>query len=424
MRPGAGLAEVVLGPPPDHLAAMLDVVLEDRLQAERLGLAVDQGEHVQVEGRRHRRVLEQVVQDLVRVHVARQLDVHPHAVAVGLVAQVADPVDPLRLDELGDLLHERRLVHLVGQLGDDDRGPALVVLLERDLGADDDPATAVGIHLADRVDRLHLAGDRVAPGLVAIERSAGREVRTEDERAQVVDRLLGIVDQGDRRVDHLAQVVRRDVRGHPDRDPRRAVDQQVGQLRRQDRGLLLGAVVVRLEVDGLLVDVGEQLGGDRRQAGLRVAHRRGAVAVDRAEVALAVDERVAHREVLGHPHEGVVDRGIAMGVVLAHHVADDRGALAIRRGGRQAHLAHRVEDPPMDGLQAVPDVGQGARHDHAHRVVEVAHAHLVLDADRADVADVVGHRSGSPGWFKRVSRCGLRRSTGRRRGGGWSPAGP
>ena len=103
---------------------------------------------------------------------------------------------------------------------------------------------------------------------------------------------------------HLAQVVRRDVGGHADRDAGRAVDQQVGQLGRQHGRLLLGAVVVRLEVDRLLVDVGQQLGGDRRQAGLGVAHRGGAVAVDRAEVALAVDERVAHREVLGHPRRG------------------------------------------------------------------------------------------------------------------------
>ena len=49
------LPQVELGAPADDLAAMVDVVLQDRLQAERLGLAVDQGEHVEVEGRRHRR---------------------------------------------------------------------------------------------------------------------------------------------------------------------------------------------------------------------------------------------------------------------------------------------------------------------------------------------------------------------------------
>ena len=48
----------------------------------------------------------------------------------------------------------------------------------------------------------------------------------------------------------------------------------------------------------------------------------------------------------------------------------------------------------MDGLEAVADVGQRARDDDAHRVVEVAHPHLVLDADRPDVAEVVGHGAG------------------------------
>jgi hypothetical protein len=44
--------------------------------------------------------------------------------------------------------------------------------------------------------------------------------------------------------------------------------------------------------------------------------------------ALPVDER-AHREVLREPDEGVVDRLVAVRVVLpAHHLADDRRALA------------------------------------------------------------------------------------------------
>ena len=178
--------------------------------------------------------------------------------------------------------------------------------------------------------------------------------------------------------------------------PGLTVDEQVRELGRQDRRLLLGAVVVVDEVDGVLVDVGEHLAGDGGQARLRVAHGGRGVAIDRAEVALAVDERVAHREVLGEPDERVVQRAVAVRVVLAHHLADDRGALAIRAGGRQAHLAHRVQDPAVDRLEAVADVGQGARHDDAHRVVEVADPHLVLDADRSDVAQVVGHGRMAP----------------------------
>ena len=104
--PGPGLAEVELGPPPDDLAAMVDVVLEDALERQRLGLAVDERQHVHVEGELHRGVLEQVVQHLVRVRVALDLDVDPHPVAIGLVAQVGDALDLLVLDEVGDLLEQ------------------------------------------------------------------------------------------------------------------------------------------------------------------------------------------------------------------------------------------------------------------------------------------------------------------------------
>jgi hypothetical protein len=48
---------------------------------------------------------------------------------------------------------------------------------------------------------------------------------------QALDVHLRIVDVGDRSVDHLAQVVGRNVRGHADGDARGAVDEQVGKTR-------------------------------------------------------------------------------------------------------------------------------------------------------------------------------------------------
>ena len=68
----------------------------------------------------------------------------------------------------------------------------------------------------------------------------------------------GIVDQRDAGVDDLAEIVRRNVGRHADRDAAGAVDQQVGKLRRQDRRLFFVVVVVRLKIDGVLVDVVEQ----------------------------------------------------------------------------------------------------------------------------------------------------------------------
>ena len=180
----------------------------------------------------------------------------------------------------------------------------------------------------------------------------------------VLERPLGAV--GD-----LAQVVRRDVGGHADRDAGRAVDQQVRVARRQDRRLLRAAVVVGLEVDGVLVDVADHLQRQRRHPALGVAHRGGGVVARRAEVALAVDQRRAHHPRLRQPDQGVVDRGVAVRVVLTHHVADDARALGEAAVGPVAAVVHRVEHPAVHRLEAVAYVGQRAADDDRHRVVDV-----------------------------------------------------
>jgi hypothetical protein len=121
--------------------------------------------------------------------------------------------------------------------------------------------------------------------------------------------------------------VRRDVGGHADGDAARAVDQHVGEAGGQDGRLLLLAVVIVLEIDRVLVDIGQHVGRGRGHPHLGVAHGRGVVAVHGAEVALAVQKRQRHGEILRHPHQRVIDRAVAMGVVLAHHVAHGRADL-------------------------------------------------------------------------------------------------
>jgi hypothetical protein len=91
---------------------------------------------------------------------------------------------------------------------------------------------------------------------------------------------------------------------------------------------------------------------------LGVAHRRGRVVARRAEVAVAVDERVAQRPRLRQAHEGVVDRRVAVRVVVAHDVADDAGALEVAAVRPVAAVEHGVEDPAVHRLEAVPHVRQ------------------------------------------------------------------
>jgi hypothetical protein len=147
-------------------------------------------------------------------------------------------------------------------------------------------------------------------------------------------------------------------------------------------GLFTGFVEARREIDGLFLDVLEQLHRDARQATFGIAVGSCRIAVDGTEVALAVDQHVTHREVLRHAHERVVHAGVAVRVIVAQHLTDDLRALAVRAARRQVQIAHRVEDAAMHGFQSVADIGDGSPDDHAHRVIQVRGAHLVLNADR------------------------------------------
>ena len=353
----------------DHLAAVRDEALDQVLEVEHLGLVVDQRHHVHAEGVLQLRMLVEVVEDDLGQFVPLQFDHDAHAVLVGLVANVGNALDLLLAHQLGDPLEQGLLVHLVGQLVDDDRlAVALADVLEVGLGAHHHAAAAGAVALAH-------AGH-------AVDDARGREVRRRDDLDQLVDGDLGFCQQRKAPVDHLGEVVRRDVGGHADRDARGAVDEQVRDARGHHQRLVLRAVVVRPEVDGLLVDVDQQLVADPRHADLGVTHGRRVVAVDRAEVALPVDQHVAQREILRHAHDGVVHGGVAVGVVLADDVTDDTRRLLVGPVPVVGQLVHRVEHAAVDGFQPVAHVRQRAPDDHAHRVIEVRPSHLLFDADR------------------------------------------
>ncbi len=201
-------------------------------------------------------------------------------------------------------------------------------------------------------------------------------------RHQVFGREVGLLDQRQGGCDHLAKVVRRNVGGHAHRNAARAVDQHVGEPCRQHRGFAVFAVVVVLIIDGVFFDVGQQKGRGLIHPHFGVAHRRRAIAIHRAEVALSVQQLEAHRERLRHAHQRVVNRGVAVRVVLAHGIADRPRRLAVGLVVAVAGLVHRKQNPAVHGFEAVAQVGDGAADDHAHRVVEVGRAHFAGDRDR------------------------------------------
>ena len=373
----AGFAEFVFGAAGHDLEPVVDERLEDLDEVHHARTVVVDHEHVAAERGFELGGGEELVQDHARHGAALDVDDDADAdLLVGFVAESGDAGDAFFLHDVGDLLDEEFLVQRVRDLGHDD---LFAVALLHDLGLRAD--------LQDGVPGL-VEG---AYGVDAADDAAGGEVGAGEILHEVADRGGRVVEQMDGGVHDFAEVVRRDVRGHADADAHAAVHQHVRELRREHFGFLRLLVEGRNHVDCLLVDVGEQLLRNALHAALGVTVGGRRVAVDAAEVALAFDERGAHGEILRHADEGVIDGGVAVGMVAAEHVADDLGAFDGLVGLGESALAHGVEDAAVAGFHAVADVRDGATDIHAQRVLQVRGVHDVFDVDREHIVRRIGH---------------------------------
>ena len=160
---------------------------------------------------------------------------------------------------------------------------------------------------------------------------------------QLLERDVRIVDLRADAVDDFAEIVRRHVRRHADGDAGAAVDEQIRKRGRENRRLGARLVVVRDEIDRVLVHVLHERGAEMRHARLGVTHRRRRIAFDRAEVALAVDERFAHRPRLRHVDERRINHRFAVRMVITAGVAANLGALAMLASRERArdHASRR-----------------------------------------------------------------------------------
>ncbi len=217
----------------------------------------------------------------------------------------------------------------------------------------------VGFHFAARAD-VDLAASgtiRLFNAATAVDDGGGREIGPRNVLHQSFDADIFVVDIGKAAVDHFRQVVRRNIGRHPDRDAGGTVHQQVRDFGRQNFRDLLGAVIVRHEVDGLFFQVCHQLMSNLRQTDFRITHCRGGVAVDGTEVALSVHQHVTQGERLSHADDGVVNGGIPVRVIFTDDVTDHTGGFLIGFVPVVTQFAHRVEHAAVDRLQAVTNIG-------------------------------------------------------------------
>ena len=359
-----GLLQIKGGTPAHDLRLERHIALQHGFQCHGLGHAAVQRQQMHAHGVLQLGIAVQLVQHHLRVRVLFQLDDDPHAVAVGLVVQVADALDALFLHQIRDVLDQAGLVDHVGDLGDDDLEPAVLLLLDLGAAAQGDLAAAGGVGGTDAA--------------AAHDDAAGGEVGALDVLHQAGQVDVRIVDQGHRALDHLGQVMGRDVGGHAHGDAGGTVHQQVGEPAGQHGRLLLGLVEVQTEVHGVLLDVGEQIHRHLAHAGLGVTVGSRGVAVHATEVTLAIHQRIAHGEILRQTDHGVINRRVTMGVIGAQHGTHGIRTLAVGMAGVVAALIHGVKDAAVHRLQAVAHIRQSTGYDNGHGIVQKGPFDLVF----------------------------------------------
>ena len=351
-----GFVQIELSTADGHLMTVLHKIADALFQREQLRaklqmvvLARHQRDAVHSKRALQRRHLKEFVEDDLGVGVFLHVDDDAHTLTAGLVVDIGDTLQLAFLDEVGDILDELLLVDTIRNLGDDDAVVA-VIALDLGLGTHDDAALTGLVSLLD--------------ALQSIDVGTCGEVRSGDILHQSIGVDVGIVDISAAAINHLAQVVSRDIGSHTHGNTVTAVDQQVGHLGRHHGRLLERIVEVVDHIDGILLDVVHDMLAHLREPALGITHGSGRVTVNTTEVTLSVNKRIAHVPVLSHTHQGAIDRAVAMRMVLTQYLTHDTRTFLVRFITRVAQTQHTIEDTPVHRLESVSDIRKGTGHDH------------------------------------------------------------
>ena len=127
---------------------------------------------------------------------------------------------------------------------------------------------------------------------------ARRKIRTGHNLHQIFDGYIleptPVVNHIDDCVAQLGQVVRWDAGSHAHGDAGGTHQQHIGECGGQHGWLLGATIVVVPPIDRVFLQISQKLFAIARETCLGVTHGRGRVAIDRTEVALAIDQQIAH----------------------------------------------------------------------------------------------------------------------------------
>src|ERR671918_1060311 len=355
LGPFLGRAQLKAGPAQDDFAAMLDVGSVGILQRKEFWPAVIDRQHDNGKRAFQCGVLVKIVDNNLWVSVAFQFD-HDARVFVGFIPDGSDVRDRLLVYELGDALDQSGAIHVIRNFRDHDLFLAAFDFLDASFPA----------HFHAAPAGLEILFDPC----LAVDRATGGEIRPLHMLHQLFQSDVGVVDLCANAFDNFAKVVGRYISRHSNRDASAAINEQIWKRGRENRRFGARLVVISDKVDRVLLHVGHERGAEMGHARFGVTHGGRRISLDRAEVALTIDEPFPHRPWLRHVDQRGVDHRFAVRMIITAGVAADFRAFAMLSIWKQRQIMHRVEDSSLRWFEPVTRIRDRTRDNDRHRVIE------------------------------------------------------
>ncbi len=306
-----GFVQIIPGPPGDNILLMINIPRQDLLDIHHLGLflIIDQGKHDHTKSILQLGMLEEIIQYDIRIDFLFDLNDNGHAIAVRLIPDVGYPRHPFFLDQVGNLFNQPCLIDLVGNLMHQYTGPVIGHFLDFGFCTDHNASPAGPIGLANPF----FAQNQAACG----------KIGTFDILNNIIQIRIRMIHQGNGPVNHLSQIVRRNVGGHPHCNTGGTIDQQIRKSCRQHHRLLQGLIEIRHEINGFLPDIPQHFLRNLCHSCFRIAHGSRGIPIHGSKISMAVHQWIANGEILCKPYHGFINRTVPMGMIFAQHITDN-----------------------------------------------------------------------------------------------------
>ena len=283
-----GFIQIVLCSSANNILLMFQIILQHLFQVQNFrfhaSMIRNKGKHDHAKSILQLCMFVEQVQDHIGIGIFTEIDADTHTFTAGMVIQVCDSIDLFITDKLCDLLDKACLIYKVWKLCDYDTGFTIGQSLDICHSADTDLATTCTISFLD--------------SSCSEDGCSCREVRSLDDLKKFFHCCLAVffhnvINDLNNGINCLTKIMRWNIGRHTYSDTCCTVYQQIRKTCRKYNRLTFCLIKVRLEINGIFVDVCKHLHGNLAETCLCVSHGSRTVTIHGTKVSMSVNQRIS-----------------------------------------------------------------------------------------------------------------------------------